>query len=223
MKDRQVDSTPAQARIPIISSLLHCISMTVIVFLRSGFGYAYLRPRSIFMAFSWAFTLFTVYAWIDPGTWPKYSALCCFGIAAVVLYWLHFIRAFASELRGTATHDNDSGKPHTLRILSWVKVPLPPSLRIFWVLWVEPAFVLLTAVAAFWPLGAKNLSTWLFLAALCLWLKEALNYWSHLRQRKRQRDAMDDAKDCLNSGHAHQHLALPTASRKAKIRRRRVR
>lgn len=47
MKDRQTEASPFQPRIPVLSFLLHCISMPVVVFLRSGFGFAYLRPNSI--------------------------------------------------------------------------------------------------------------------------------------------------------------------------------
>lgn len=170
----------------------------MIVFLRSGFGYAYLRPKAVFFAFSWAFGLYTAYSWLEPGQWTANGAFCTFGVAAMLLYWLHLSWTFATELRGNATHDNDSGKPHTLRILGWFGVPPSPAIRNLWVIWIEPGLVLLAAFAVQLPRpNFRSLSTWLLLAAISLWLKEALNYWLQLRQRKRQRGTMDDAKEGL--------------------------
>lgn len=223
MKDRQVEQTLAMLRIPVISTLLHCVAMTVIVFLRSGFGYAYLRPKAIFFAFSWAFTLYSAYSWIEPGKWRMNSVLCIYGMAAIALYWLHLIVTFVTELLGTATHDNDSGKPHTLRILGWFGFRAPPAVRNFWVTWVEPAVVLIAALAVRLPgLDARNLSTWLLLAAPCLWLKEALNYWLQIRQRKRQHDTMEDAREGLNENHAPANPAPLASSRQEKVRRQRM-
>src|SRR5690606_22769981 len=78
MKDRQAEPSPSQPRIPLLSTLLHCVSMTVVVFLRSGFGFAYFRPRSVFLAGIWAFALFTVYAWNEPAVWQWSASLCVF-------------------------------------------------------------------------------------------------------------------------------------------------
>ncbi len=222
MKDRQVEQSPAALRIPIISTLLHCVAMTVIVFLRSGFGYAYLRPKAVFFAFSWAFTLFTAYSWIEPGKWYANGSLCLYGMATIALYWLQLSWTFATELRGNATHDNDSGNPHTLRILGWCGAQPSPAVRNFWVIWVEPVIVLLAAIAARLLLNAQNLSTWLLLASACLWTKEALNHWLQLRQRKRQRDTMDDAREGLDEKRALQDHPTLASSRKEKVRRQRV-
>ena len=223
MKDRQVEQTPAQLRIPVISSVLHCISMTALVFLRSGFGYAYFRPKSFFIAVSWAFALFSFYAWHEPGVWPGYAALCCYGIAATLLYALHFIWAFANELRGTAKHDNYSGTPHTLRMLRLLEVPVSASFRDFWVTWIEPGAVLVAAlVLRFAPVDAQNLSHWLLVVAASLWLKEALNYWLQLRRRKRQRDTMEDAQEGMIAEPARQNPTPAASSRKEKVKRQRA-
>lgn len=222
MKDRQAPQTHAQVRIPVVSDVLHCISMTVIVYFRSGFGYTFLRPKSIFFAVSCAFAMFTVYACLEPGAWPGNAALCLFGMGAVILYALHLFIAFLNELRGTATHDNDSGTPHLLRLLQNIGIQPPEQLRLNWVLWAEPGLVLVAAILARWPLGAVNLSAWLILAAICLWLKEALNFWLQLRQRKRHRDAMEDAEEGLGGSSSRGGYHSPAPSRLGKVRRKRA-
>ena len=93
MKDVQVPLAGGEQRIPILSPVFHCCAMTVIVFFRYSFGFEFLRPRSVFFAFSWAFVLFTVYAWNEPAVWAAYrpaaySALAprpCTGFTSV---WL---------------------------------------------------------------------------------------------------------------------------------------
>lgn len=222
MKDRQAPQTVALPRIPVVSAVLHCLSMPVILCLRSGFGYAFLRPRSIVLALSWALALFTAYSLLEPGMWPKNAAFCHFGIAAVLLYGMHFIVAFVSELRGTATHDNNSGTPHTFRILRLAGVPPSPRFQRCWVLWAEPSFVAMAAITVRDELGTANLSTWLLLCAVALWLKEALNFWLQIRQAKRQRDAMEDAEHSLDGSHPQGEIPPPAASRKGKVARKRA-
>jgi hypothetical protein len=43
--------------------------------------------------------------------------------------------------------------------------------------------------------GERHLSAWLIFAAVSLSIKEALNYWHSLRQKKRQRDVISDAEE----------------------------
>lgn len=224
MKDRQVDQTPARSRVPILSTLLHCISMTTLLFLRSGFGYSFLRPKSIFLASSWAFILYCVYASIEGDVWERNRPLCLFGIAAIALYGISLTWAVGNEIRGTATHDSDSGTPHILRILQLLRIQLPPEFRVLLVLWLEPSAILLAALAirAVVP-AAESLSTWLLICAPCMWLKEAINFWFQVRQRKRQHDTLDDAEENLEANHAESDPDLPTASRRAKVRRQRAR
>ena len=54
MRDIHTERSKA-GPIPLISPLLHCTAMTGLVFLRRNFGYAFLRPKAIFFAFTWAF------------------------------------------------------------------------------------------------------------------------------------------------------------------------
>jgi len=219
MKDRQVEQTFVQQRIPIVSAVLHCVAMTALVFLRSGFGYAYLRPKSIFLASSWACLLFSIYAWNEPAVWASNSGLCIFGCAGALLYMAHLFISFVSELRDNATHDHDSGTPHILRLMSLLNMHPSTEFRSRMVMVAEPGIVFATAlILGRLGLGMKNLSAWLHLAALCMFLKELINHWLQLRQRKRQRDAIDDAREGIDSIHTNQS-ELPTANRRPKVRR----
>jgi hypothetical protein len=98
MKDRQMPLDGGEPRILVLSAALHCAAMTVLVFLRSSFGFVFLRPKSVFFAISWAFVLFVIYAWCEPDVWAAYRSVCLFGVAAMLLYWTHLVQAFAREL-----------------------------------------------------------------------------------------------------------------------------
>ncbi|WP_176159494.1 hypothetical protein [Prosthecobacter debontii] len=198
------------------------MSMTVLVFLRSSFGYAFLRPKSIFLAGSWAFILFSIYAWNEPAVWRTNKGLCLFGCTSATLYMFHLISVYVTEVRDTATHDNDSGTPHILRLLSWLKTETTSELRNLVVMVVEPALVLSAALIL--RLGGQavnNLSSWLIYTAFAMFLKEGINYWLQIRQRKRYRDAMNDAEEGFGSGNTSQ-ADLPAPIRKAKVKRQRV-
>lgn len=197
MKDRQVPPSPAQMRIPFVSAILHCVSMTAIVFMRSAFGFAYLGPKSVFFAFTWAFGLFFIYAWAEKLIWGKYWAVCAFGLAAVVLYFVHFFTALLREIYRSGEHDNDSGTPHTIRFLRLTGKPPSAQFQMNWLMWVEPLLVLLGGFALFIA-GEKFVSRWLLLVAPCLCLKEMLNFWFQIRQKKRHEDSRDDAGDIFD-------------------------
>ena len=61
----------------------HTLALPVIVLLRSAFGFIYLGPKSVFFAFSWAFGLFTFYAFHEPEVWATYETLCFFGVVTM--------------------------------------------------------------------------------------------------------------------------------------------
>ena len=88
--------------IPVLSPALHCVAMTALVYLRTSFGYTFLRPKGIFFALSWALVLFDVAAWQEPQIWREYRAVCIFGAGAVTLYWTHLLLTFSSEWRKKA-------------------------------------------------------------------------------------------------------------------------
>lgn len=220
MKDRQVEQTGATARVPFVSSLLHCIAVPVIVFLRSSFGFVYLGPKSVFFAFSWAFGLFAFYAFHEPEVWASYEPLCFFGVVTMALYWLNLLHAFTSQLFGDAEHDHHSGTSHPIRVMRLLKLPVTAETEMVLHLWIEPFVVLAAALALRFAVHETHISTWLFIAAPSFWIKEALNYWFRLRQRKRQEDIFNDAEDTIDpiAGNSAEN-ALPKATRKARVKR----
>lgn len=222
MKDRQVEQSPPQMRVPIVSAVLHCVSMTVIVFLRSSFGFVYLRPKSVFFAFSWAFVLFFIYAWNEKHIWAEYSVMSLYGLAAVTLYFVHLLTAFFRELYRGGAHDNDSGTPHTIRALRIFGKPITPLFEKNWHIWAEPVFVLLSGLMLRFIFGEKHLSTWLMAVAPCLSFKEALNYWFQIRQKKRHRDSRDDAEDIFDDEPSAPTVEAPKPVGKVKVKRARA-
>ena len=222
MKDRQVDQSGQQARIPLLSAALHCVAMTGIVFLRSSFGYLYLRSKSVFLVFSWAFVLFSIYAWYQPGVWRAYGPVCVFGVAAVILYIVHLARAVVAQISKTAAHDQHSGTSHPVRLMRLLGKSPSPEFESKLHLWAEPGFILVAAGVLRFGFGEHHLSKWLFFVSVCLWLKEAINHWFTLRQRKRQEDIFDDAGETVEpSDSAGPHAPPPTATRKPRVNRRR--
>lgn len=222
MKDRQVEQSPPQMRIPIVSAVLHCVSMTVIVFLRSAFGFVYLRPKSVFFAFSWAFVLFFIYAWHEKQVWAGYSIVCLYGMAAVALYFIHLLTAFFRELYRGGEHDHDSGTPHTLRLLRMFGRPVTPLFEKNWHIWAEPLLVLLAGLMLRFVAGERHLSTWFFVVAPCLCFKESLNYWFQIRQKKRHMDSRDDAGDIFDDTPATPTAEAPKGIGKEKVKRARA-
>ena len=152
----------AEPRIPFFSAALHCVAMTALVFLRSSFGFVYLRPKSVFFVFSWAFALFTIYAWIESAVWREYRSVCIFGVAAMTLYWIHLLVAFARQWGKQDQHDRYSGTSHGLRLMR--KEGMSPTSRLEWKFHVlaEPAVVLFAAAGLRFVFGVSHLSSWLF-------------------------------------------------------------
>lgn len=218
MKDRQVESTPAQLRIPFLSAALHLVSMTAIVFLRYSFGYAYLRPKAVFFAFSWAFSLFSIFAWQEKTVWASNRALCIFGMAAVLLYWSHLTVSYVRELCGTGKHDNDSGTPIPFG-LPFLRLQDPgPEAFLKWKMLAEPA-IILVAASVLYLTGERPLSKWLVFAGVSLAIKEYLNLWFVLRQKKRQKDSFEDAAETLEVEDLNSALPHASSGRKQKLRR----
>lgn len=195
MKDRQIELDGGEPRIPFVSAALHCVAMTGIVFFRYGFGFIYLRPKSVFFAFSWAFVLFVIAAWNEPEMWGAYRIPCIFGLAAMTLYWVHLAVAVSQQWQQKAAHDRYSGTSIMFRFLKGVRAESPAELERQIHLWFEPGLVLLGAATLRFAFGERHLSNWLFLLSGCFWCKEGLNRWFEIRQVKRQKDIFDDATD----------------------------
>ncbi len=223
MKDRQVQAPSVEPSIFLLSPLLHCVSMTVLVYLRSSFGYAFLRPKSVFLALSWALLLYAIYAWVEGTVWWEHRALLWFGIGAASLYCLHLFLTMSREWRGVAVNDADSGISHFVRVTSpFSSVKSAGSgLRI----WAEPALVTIFAFLLRVVAGPNGLSSWLLFAALCLLGKEAINHWFRQRRRKRRGDILEDAgEDFEEQGSTAAPPLEPPApgARKTKVHRSRA-
>lgn len=197
MKDKQVQTGGPVPGIPLISPLLHVVSMTGLVFLRTSFGYAFLRPKSILLACIWAHALFAFYAWHEPAVWPRWRGMVLYGTVASFLYLAHLLTAFGRELRRAGKHDYDSGTPHLMRLAGLFRPGLRERLEAFVQLWFEPAVVLLVSLILEAG-GVAKLPAWLACLAVCLWTKEALNHWYRLRHHKKQTDVFDDAGEGLD-------------------------
>ena len=182
MKDTHVDR-PAPGKIPVISPVLHCVTMTALVYLRSSFGLALFRPRTIFFAFSFAVAVLDYIAWNEPDIWREYRAACIFSAGAVVLYWLHFAITFFGELYPESEDDDYSGTSHVFRVLRRLSYSSPMAeMNVH--LWIEPVTVLAVAAALRLAFHEQHLSSWLVLVAPCMIFKEFLNYWTENRLKR---------------------------------------
>lgn len=203
--------------IPFFSPVLHCISMTAIVFLRSSFGFRYLGSKAVFFAFAWAFALFAVYAWIEPGVWREYRSVCVFGIAAIVLYTAHLFVAFSRALRQVGRHDRDVGYSHALRLMKYPTGRDTERLH----LWIEPALVFCAAAAFRFLFNERHLSAWLMFVGVCFWCKEALSYWMGIRVLKAQQDMLEDAGDMGDINPGASAPEPPKATRREPVKKKR--
>lgn len=214
---------PNAGPVPILSPVIHCIAMTVLVFLRRDFGYAFLRPKSIFFAFSWAFALFVIVSWNEVELWQKYRLLCCFGVGATILYWLHFLGTFWRDLNQRGASDHYSGRSNLVDIIA---IFGGSSDRVGWHfhLWIEPATVALVGlILSNNPQGAV-LSRWLYIAAGSLAAAEFLNFWSGtIRREKVARDITNDTEAQSERLNDTRETAVPKATRKEPIKMPRTR
>lgn len=221
MKDKQYPSAGPAPGLPLISPLLHVVSMTGLVFLRTSFGYSFLSPKSIFLPCIWAWGLFSYYAWHQPGAWPRWSGVVTYGLVAAGLYFLNLLKAFGRELRRTGEHDYFAGKSHFMRLVGLFRTDARASIQAVVHLWLEPGLVLLAAVLLRLS-GTPSLPSWLTFLALCLWSKEAINYWYRLRFEKKQGDVFADAGEGLDRHTGSQPEAPTGAGRKPRQKRARA-
>jgi hypothetical protein len=195
--------------------------MTALVYLRSSFGFIFLRPKSVFFAFSWAFILFFIVAWLEPEFWREYRAVCIFGLGSVALYWIHLLVAISRELYRAGEHDQYSGTSHILRLLRRRGLTTE-SAEMNVHLLGEPATVLLFSIVLRFVFAEKHLSAWLVIVAVCMICKEGMNYWFRVRRDKIKDDMISDAKDQGESlPDNHPPAAAPKATRKKPVKRKR--
>ncbi len=223
MKDRQIHTAGPQPRIPIVSSVLHWLAVPAIVYLRSGFGFSFLSPKSVFLAFSWATVLFAIYTWLEEAAWQSYWALSSLGISAVILYVTHLIIAFTRETRRTGKHDFYSGTSHILRLPSLTQFRGIARIELAIQMWVEPFIVLVMATMLRGFFAEHFLSKWLLLVAIAMWGKEFINYWYQLRHRKKQEDVFSDAEETMEGNPSATQFAAPSGKgRKPREKRQRA-
>lgn len=211
----------APGRIPFLSPILHCIAMTALVYLRSSFGFVFLRPKSVFFAVSWAFSLFVIVAWNEPGIWREYRAVCVFGVGSIVLYWIHLLITFGREMYRSGKHDHFSGFSHPLFLMRRFGAPLDSAEKTLH-LWAEPALVLSFSVGLRFAFAERHLSTWLAIVAACMFGKETMNYWAALRRDKILDDSLLDAKrrgDVLPDKPADREVPKATRKDPVKLKR----
>lgn len=220
MKDRQVSGPGAKPGIPVLSPVLHWICMPVIVFLRSGFGYSFLSPKSVFIACAWASGLFCIYAWLGDGAWRRNWAVSLYAGGASAAYLIQLGLAFARENKGTGSHDHHSGRSHILRLAGIDQEIEGRKTEILVQLWLEPLMILLLGAALRGFVGESRLSYWLLIVAASLWLKEFLNYWYGVRAEKKQGDILEDAEAKMPGRGAFGNVSIPKAGgRKARVAR----
>jgi hypothetical protein len=173
---------PAPTPIPVLSPTLHCVAMTAFVYLRTSFGYTFLRPKSVFIAFSWAFMLGVIIAWNEPPIWREYRAVCIFGTGAVILYCSHLWIAFSREWRKRGEDDPYPGTLRTQRLARLFGFPAvaEETLRF----WVEPGIVAFLSLVLRFAFGESHLSACLLFIAFCMVGREAINHWTTVRRDK---------------------------------------
>lgn len=209
----------APGRIPVLSPTIHCIAVTALVFLRSGFGFVFLRPKSVFFGVSWAFILFAIFAWNEPYWWREYRAVCVFGIAAIGLYWLHLGIAIARDIRETGAHDHYPGNSHALALTNLLGIPDQQAIRHLRI-WIEPVLVVMISATLRVVFGERHLSVWLAFVALCIFCTEFMNYWyGEVRRRKINKDMAADAESQGESlSDTGKAATLPKATRQEPVK-----
>jgi hypothetical protein len=216
MKDRQIQAPGAQPSVPILSPFLHWLAMPAIVCLRSGFGYSFLSPKSVFLTFAWASLLFLIDSWLEKQT----LGVPFFAAGTSLIYVLHLLTAFTMETRRKGKHDFYSGTSHLLRLPGFSQQRSNEQVVTFVHLWLEPVIVVMSAaiLKAFTEQG--GLSKWLLLVAGGLWMKEFLNYWYGLRVEKKHGDIIEDAEEKMPGAGGSSSFPLPKAGgRKPRTRR----
>lgn len=195
--------------------------MTALVYLRSSFGFVFLRPKSVFFAFSWAFLLFVIFAHYYPNLWREYWAICVLGTGTIALYWLHLLVAFTRELYRAGEHDHYSGTSHALRIMQRFGLGSAVTEKNIH-LWGEPVLVLVTSGVFRLAFAETHLSAWLVFVAACMVCKEAMNYWTDVRRDKIKEDMIRDAEEQAGTlPDNHPTAEIPKPTRKAAVERQR--
>lgn len=194
--DKQVEPAADRKGWPGISPTLHVLSMPALVFLRYGFGYAYLRPKLIFLALVWGSLLLSYIVWKTSEYHSRFGALAIFLSLVSFLYLIHLLWSLIKEWSSKGQHDRYSGRSHLLNILPSIPACSPAETRVYML--AEPALIILAGlITAKWV--AANLGMVLIGAGIALFLKEALNAWLTARQKKRLKDNLIEVGDGIEN------------------------
>jgi hypothetical protein len=201
--DRQLGAKPPQASIPIVSPVLHVVSMTIVVFLRRKFGYAYLQPVPQFLVIGLALVIFTSFAWTSRdefSIWHQYAHLCAFGFISLILFFWHCLTCNIREWLKKAPHDNSSGK-------SWLGLHYS----------IESCLVFITGALLFLDhTEFVALGFWLMISAIALSIKEPLNRWYQLRVVKMNEDSHAESKHTMKDTSKQERQPLRKSSKHRK-------
>lgn len=217
MKDKQARAAAPAHEIPIISQLLHFASMPVIVFWRSGFGYSYLRPKSVFLASCFACFVASYIVHNDAILADRFGAVSKFLVLSSTLYLLHLLRSLWLESRAKAKHDQYSGTSYLTSILSASGVD---AKRIGMTQTIAEPILTLLVGFVIQKNFSQNLGSLLFWIGWAFFLKELIRSWLTLRRRKRQSDNIEDAEETAPSIPDEKHPA--TSNRKPRRNRQRT-
>jgi hypothetical protein len=165
--------------------------MTAFVFLRKSFGYSFLRPKSVFFAFSWAFTLFAIVAYKEGQR--EYLAVLVFGVCAVAFYWVELFTAFYREWHKKAADDPYPGVMYTSQLTRVFGFPAVSEQTLRFC--VEPGIVAVSSLVLRVALGETHLSKWLLFVAFCMVGTEAINHWTTVRRDKAFGEGIKKAKE----------------------------
>lgn len=212
--DYQIHKKAPQPGIPVVSAVLHVISMTVVVFLRRRFGYSYLQYISTFVAITWGLLIFTGFAWASRNentVWQHHKWLILFTTTSLVLFFIHLAIAYFGVYLRINPHDHEAGK-------SWLETGNPSDPAITHLL-IEPLFVF-SAGAVFYFISAETvmLGLWLFIAAIAMSIKESINSFHHERKLQQTSDALLDAERNMRHN-PYQKKAPRRSVRKTKPRK----
>lgn len=211
MIDKQPSATPALTGIPFISPVLHVVSMPVVVFFRYGFGYSYLRPKAVFLAFAWASFLLSYIVWKEPDLQFRFGEPALFSSIAALLYLFHLAWSFIKEVRSDGQHDQFSG--HSILLIPFGStVADSKTERIIHILG-EP-FVGFVAGIALSMFGYSTLGCLVTVAAFSLFTKEAINAWLTKRRKKLIADKLKEAEGTIEQPSQGPPLASSRKPRK---------
>ena len=165
--DPHTKAAPPLDGFPVLSPVLQVLSMSVVVFTRHRFGYAYLKPASLFLTLGLALVIFAGFAWTsrtENHVWLKFFPLIAFSFTWLIAYFYHCFICHIRQWIKKAPLDNASGISF---LGSWPLEMLVAFAIGAWLFYTSQRFL---------PLG-----TWLMTAAAALGTKEALNSWYYRR------------------------------------------